>query len=449
MTLLRTIYEMLRLQVTGLPFLFLALPALLAVYHVLPQKLRPALLLAASLGLYYTGGHNLVPMLGSVGVDYLLLQLMRLFDADDKKRQLTVIASAAKSVSLLLWFGVRAEVLLQPHILGLAVYTLGGTSCLLDTCRREIPYEKNPLRFGLYCCFFGKLYAGPLLPYEEFSRQLEDTRLSLRDLCGGFGWLIEGLFKMKILGEGLYTLYGSTLALPDTALAAWLTVIAFAFAFYYMLSGFSDIAQGLGLLFGLAMPKNFYYPYQSRSVEDFVDRFNISVSGFFRKAVRIKLPGRQQTDRLPELINLLVLCILFALWFGISLSHLLWGVYLALFIIMERYLYPGLLKNAPVFFCRVFTLCIVLAGFTILIGTSPADSLQLVQTMFNFSNFADNHVLYLLSTNWLLLVVSCFFATNLINLLSVKLRRAAPKVSVALFAVIDAVILIGYVALRL
>lgn len=442
LTLLRTIYEMLQLQVTGLPFLFLILPVLLVIYYAMPVRLRPAILLAASLCLYYTGGHSLPLMLFSVLTDYLLQLLVR-FGQNEKIRKLLLGVSAVKTVALLVWSGMRAELYMQPQVLGLAVYTLCGTGCVWDVYRKEIPCEKNLIHFSLYCCFFAKLYAGPLLPYNAFADRLGEQPAA-QELLAGAGQFIEGLFKVAVLGGGLYALFGSASALPGTALAAWLAVFAFAFAFYYVLSGFSDIAQGLGALFGIRLPHNFYYPYQSQGVEDFVSRFNSSVSRFLQGI----FPQNRQQDKLMDGIRTLVVCSLWGMWFGVSLKHLFWGGYLAVFILMERYLYPKLMQNIPTLFCRLGTLCVVLAGFTLLMGETPFSGIYIVRDMFRFGNLFDTHVLYLLSTNWLLIVISCFFATSLVNRIFVRLRRVAPVMAMVLFGAADAVILVFYIALQ-
>lgn len=447
MTLMQTIYDMLRFQLSGLSFLFILLPLMLLVYYLFPPRMRPAVLLAESLLLYRFGElGSLSVMLLSVLADYLLLRLMESVDQSESRRRLCFWVALGKNLLLLVWFGALVRMRTLPVPIGLPVYTLSALNCLLGVYRRELPYERNIIRFALYCCFFPTLFAGPMYPYREYLEQLEAARLQTNRLLAGAGQLIQGAFKTAVFGGGLYSL--SQAAAPlDTALAAWLCVFSFAFAFYYMLSGLSDMAQGIGAMFGLTLPRGFYYPYQSRSVEDFSERFHITVGDFLRDLVRfVQGGGRTRTG---EIAGVLIVCSLMGLWFGFRLNYLLWGLYLGLFIVMERYVYPRLLENMPTLFSRAATLCVILASFTIFMGNTPAESVGLVSAMFSFEGMVDDKVLYLLTSNWLLLVLSCFFATNIVNLVVVKLRRVAPGPAAAVFGIIDLGILFIYLALNL
>lgn len=450
MTLIKTVYDMLRFQMTGLSFLFVLLPLMLLAYYLFPPRMRPGVLLAESLLIYHFGGlGNLQVMLLSILVDYLLLRLMEYLDGDERKRRLLLWASIVKNLALIIWVGllVQSRELPQQQI-GLTIYTLSAIGCLFAAYRRDIPYERNIIRFALYCCFFPKLFAGPRHPYERYTEELGAAALRPDRMLSGGGSFIQGAFKTAIFGGSLYNLSQSAAALSNTALAAWLHVFSFAFAIYYMLSGYSDMALGIGAMFGLTLPRNFYYPYQARSVGDFFERYHMTIGDFLRGAVTSGL-ARDPNRRRADILGILLTGMLFGLWFGMRPSYLLWGLYLALFIVMERYLYPVLLENIPTLFSRIATLCVVLAGFTIFLCDTPLESVWLITTMFSFGNLFDNQVLYLLTSNWLLLLLSCFFATNIVNLAVVKLRRAAPVFAGALFGVLDIVILVLFLALSL
>lgn len=458
MTLLQTIYEMYpghRLLLTDLAFFFVVLPLFLLVYYLAPQRMRPGVLLLESLWFYLQaepGG--LLLLTTSVAVDYAALRLMDRSDGDIRLRRLCLVVPVVKSLVLIGFYGAMAQVRVTPLILGLQVYTLSGLCCLLAAYRREIPCERNLIRFALYCSFFPKLYAGPLHSYSDYVGQLHEARLKPGEVLAGFGGFLQGAFKAGVLGGYLYRLHQDVSALqPVTALAAWMKVFTLAFSLYYLLSGLGDMARGVGAMFGLKLPGNFYYPYQSRNVEDFFDRFLITINGFIRGTVYAGLRDHRRRGKwdgaAADALNLLISGMLFGLWFGLRLNYLLWGAYLALFIILERYLYPRLLARVPTLFCRLGTLCVVLAGFTIFAGETPAESAALIRAMVDFSAPVNNQVLYLLSSNWLLLLASLFFATNLVNLAMVKLRRNLPRVAAALFGACDVGILILYLALSL
>lgn len=441
--------DILRFQLTGLSFLLVILPLLLLVYYLFPQRWRPAALLAESLLIYHFGAlGNIWVMLASIAADYFLLRLMDICDRDEGRRRICLLAAVGKGLLLLVWMGLYVRANNLPQLIGISVYTLSGFSCLAAAFRREIPCECDPVRFALYCSFFPKLYAGTMHPYGDYVRQLREVHLHPGNMLTGAGQAIQGAFKAAVFGSGLFGVSQAAAVLPPTALAAWLRVFAFAFAFYYVLSGYSDMAQGIGAMFGLSIPRNFYYPYQSRNVQDFFARFHITVSTFLRDVFRWVLGG-WKNRRAADMVGTLLTCILVGAWFGMRASYLLWGAYFALLIVLERYLYPKLLENIPTLFCRIGTLCLVLAGFTIFLVDNPLESLGLVRTMFSFGDLLDDSVLYLLTSNWLLLLLSCFFATNAVNLAVVKLRRAAPAFAAALFGLIDLAVLVLYLALSI
>lgn len=450
MSQLASIYGALPIALTQLSFLFVILPVFILAYYITPQRFRPWTLLAASL-IFYSMAQwgNLLPMCASVVADYAALRIMAAFDHNQQVRRGCLAFSVVKNLGIIVYFGALVEMTSAAPLLGVQLYTLSAMGCVLAVYQRQLPYVRSIVRFGVYCCFFPALYAGPLLLYQELDSQLGGTTLRISRVLEGMGQLVGGVLKTAILGGQLYALYGAIRKLPEvTALSSWATVFCVAFALYFMLSGFGDMAGGIGAMFGLALPRNFYYPYQSRSVADFFDRFNITVSRYIRRTVYLPLQ-EGKNGPLADALNILVVGILMGLWFGLRLNYLVWGAYFALFIVLEKHVYPRLLKTIPTLFCRVGTLCIVLASFTIFLEDSLLKSMELIRSMLDFSRLFDDGILYLLSSNWLLLVLSCFLATNCVNLVAVKFRRAAPALAGIVLGLVDGAILVVYVALVL
>lgn len=450
MTLLQTVYESLRLQLTGLSFMFMVLPVFLFLFYVVPGRARPAVLLVLSLGYYLLAEPgNLPVMLGAVAGNYAVLRLMERFDHDETARRICVGVAAVGNILVIIYCGTVAQVRMLPQVLGLQVYTLSALSAVIEAYRRETGYERSIIRFGLYCCFFPKLYAGPLVTCGDFTAQIGKGKLEVLPVLEGLGQFVEGAFKTAVIGSSLFALYRELQKLAAaevTALSSWCTVFCVAFALYFMLDGFSDMAQGLGAAFGFRLPRNFYYPYQSRNVQDFFERFNITVHAFLRRTVYTALAGARNGP-LADALNILVVGMLAGLWFGLRINYIAWGAFLALFVILERYVYPGLLKSIPTLFCRLGTLCVVLASFTIFLGDSLRGSVGLVRSMFDFGNLYNDQILYLISSNWLLLLISCFFATNATSLVVTKFRRNAPRLATAVLGAADFCILVLLLAL--
>lgn len=447
MTLMETFYGTFAILPSSFSFVLVILPLFLLIYYLVPLGLRPYVLLGESLFLYWWTGPALLWAVLSVALDYLALRILERLDGKPRLRRLCLFLAILKGAALLLFLGLSAQRQHSFYAWGIPVVAFSGMSCLIDAYRREIPCERNPGRFALYCLFFPKLYAGPLVGYEAFTCQLNRLELHPRAVLEGAEQFVQGVFKMSVLGYMLFQMYQDVRNLQEvTALSAWLEVFVHALALYFLLSGFSDMAKGMGGMYGIKLPQNFYYPYQSRSVEDFYDRFNITVGNFVRRYVYESWKGAG-----PVLDRLLVLAtgILAGLWFGIRANYLLWGVYLALFVLLERHLYPALLQNAPLLFRRLGTLCVVLASFTIFVGETPAQSAALIRAMFRFSAPADEQVLYLLSSNWLLMVLSCFLATNIINLGITQFRRALPRASAWVLGAVNLGILVLYMMLNL
>lgn len=447
---LQTIYQPGQLQFTSLAFLFVVLPVFLLAYYLLPTRFRPGVLLVESLLLCWMVQRPYLGIIAFVVVtDYAILRLLVRLDDRPRGRKWCMGASAAKALAVILWMGGLSQIQSLPQALGVQVCVLSALSCVWDVYRGEIPPPRGPLPFVLYCIFFPRLPTGPLLPYGDFAAQLDKVTLQVGKVFIASGVFIQGALKTAVIGAELFTLYG-TLATLDgvTALSAWCQVFTLAFSLYFMLSGYSDMARGLAGMFGITLPANFYYPYQSRSVTDFFDRFNISVGRFLYTTVYRSL-GEEGGGPLSHSLNLLTVGMLGGLWFGVRLSYLVWGLYLAAFVVMERYLYPKVMERAPTLLGRVMTLGVVLSSFTIFSGDSLTESVQLIRHMFQLNNLVDQQILYLLSSHWLLLIISCVFATNAVDLITVKFRRAAPQLAAAVMAVINCGVLVAYLMLMM
>ncbi|WRS27088.1 MBOAT family O-acyltransferase [Oscillospiraceae bacterium MB08-C2-2] len=442
------------MTLTSISFGLVFLPlAVLAVWGT-PPSWRQRTLLVLSLAFFLLAEPWSLPMaITSILLDFGAVRLMAQKGSDRRWRRFCMWFSVIKNIIMLAVSGALQQLYGAGMPFGLVVYTLTAMAAVVDMYKEEIPCETDLGRFALTCLFFPKMFAGPLVEYRQFSLQMGDIRLKGAKRMWGLGQYIHGMAKNAVIAVALQKIYLSICGFQTadiTVLSTWSMVLALAFTTYFSLSGFSDMAVGLGRVFGLELPKNFYYPYQARTVEDFFDRFNITVSAFVRKYVYFNLDA-DQNGVIATCLNLLVVGLLTGLWFGLRINYMLWGAYLAAFIMMEKFLFPKVFDFIPTLFSRIYAFCVVLSSFTIFAGDSLTQTGIFIRRMFGFGGVGlyNTKILYLLSSNWLILVISCFFATNMADLIMTWLRKTAPRLSQMIMAVVDFGILCYVAALLL
>lgn len=452
MSPLQYLHGMPPMNLSSLSFIYVLLPVCLFLFYLAPKSLRPAVLLASSLGFYaFSQPEYLWLPTACVLADFVLLRGMYAAAGKPRLRGVLFGICLLKNIGLIVYFGALMQIKLLYPPLGLTVACVSGIYAALSAYRSREAYLCGIIPFSVYALFFPRLYAGPLVPYEEFAGQLGGLEYRPAGILTGFGCFIEGVFKYAVIGRGLFALYASIrLISADDAslLSAWTLLLSFSLSLYFTFSGLCDAARGIAGMFGFVLPQNFYYPYQSRSVTDFTERFNMTVMRFLKRVVYVPLQSGRK-DALSDVLSTLAAGMLAGIWFGMRVNYLVWGAVLALFVLAEKYLYPGLLKRLPTLFCRGYALCAVLLGFTIFAGDSLSQSLGYIARMFDFTVFYNDRILYLLSSNWLLLAAGCFFATNITNLLTAAMRKASPKISLAVFGAADFLILVFFTALSL
>ena len=452
-------YQWPHMSLISISFLYLFLPLSVAFYYLLPYRFRPAALLAIScVFLALAQPWCLPPIIAGIVTDLIIIRLMARFDTNDKLRCRLMQLSVVKNLLVIFLTGALFETGRTPLFLGMTICLISSLDAVISFYRREQQYEPGTgiIPFALHCMFFPRLYAGPVQPYREFAMQLTQIHFNLRNLFIGVGQLAQGGLKITLFGYQFLALrqrlIETTLATPSL-LSLWGSSLLFAFALYYTLSGFSDMAQGVGAIYGIFLPQNFYYPYQSRSVTDFFERFNMTGTAFLRRNVYWPLKGGEaaKPNVISDFLYLLLCGMLVGLWFGLKSSYMLWGVFMMSFIALERHVYPRILRFLPTLFCRVGTFLLALAGFSLMSAKNPVAGLKALADMLGLGGLPlyDNGTLYIFSTNGALLLIGLFFCTNLINIILLWLRKNIPlmadlllcAVNVILFAILTAVLL--------
>ena len=447
-------------------FIFLFLPAVLIGYYLLLRgmKARNALLLAASLVFYAWGEPVYVLlMLLSIAVNYAFGRLL-----ERREHSKTLLAAAVIfNLGLLFYFkylnfavdnlnallGTRLSVPRLALPIGISFFTFQAMSYVIDVYRGTAPVQRNVLSLGLYISFFPQLIAGPIVRYNSIAAQIEERRVTPEDFQAGVCRFIEGFAKKIILANNLSLAAERAFALAgageiSTAMA-WLGSLAYTFQIFFDFSGYSDMAIGLGRMFGFRFEENFRYPYLSRSVSEFWNRWHISLGRWFRDYVYFPLGG-SRVDKGKLLRNLFVVWLLTGVWHGAAWQFIVWGLGYGLIISLEKL--TGFPRN-----CRskllsaAYALCtflIVNAGW-VLFGAQdlPAALLQL-RAMLGFGGAPDRTAAFYWQEYWPLFLAAAFFSTPLLRKLLARLRPSpALEIGRALLYMLLFVVSVSYLAM--
>jgi len=276
---------------TTLSFVFVFLPLSILLFYVAPKPLKTAVLLLVSL-LFYTmlDPTNLLLMLLSITYDYLMAFLILKAKKDVSMRKLPMMACVLKNLALVLVFGLQQEIFHIEMPLGLMVYSLTSMGYVIDVYRGDEPFEKNWLNFALFCTFFGKIVVGPLVQYGDMRQDILQRKPSLTSVGNGLILFVSGLAKQVVLAGSAEEIIGMLQVIPQESLSivsTWLLVLSFTFKLYFTLSGYCDMARGLAQIFSMRLPESYHYPFQSRTVSDFFNRFNITVTQYTNRYVTL------------------------------------------------------------------------------------------------------------------------------------------------------------------
>ncbi|HTI40070.1 MAG TPA: MBOAT family protein [Vicinamibacterales bacterium] len=365
-------------------FLFLFLPLLLAIYFALPSRgmSRNVLLLAASTLFYATGAGSFTWLiLGLIAFNYAAAR------AVDQRRDgragrwilraaiaadLTVLAIfkyadfTVRNVNTL-WAALGRSVFPLPHVLlpiGISFFTFHAISYVVDVYRRDATAQKRPIEAGLYLLLFPQLIAGPIIRYREIADQLQTRVVVPTGFAAGVKRFVVGLAKKVLVANVVAVPADAIFGMPTaelTAAHAWLGAICYTLQIYFDFSGYSDMAIGLGAMFGFRFPENFNYPYIATSVQDFWRRWHMSLSRWFRDYVYVPLGGNRVSAG-RTYVNLIAVFFLCGLWHGASWTFVAWGLYHGVFLVIER-LRRRNAASAPSGVAHVYTLLVVTVGW--------------------------------------------------------------------------------------
>ncbi len=369
---------------SSLVFLFAYLPLTLAAYYIVPLKWRNIVLLLLGLVFYGWGEPvYIIIMFVSIAIDYTHGMLVSKCKKKGNIRgaKLAVFSSVFFNLALLVFFkyfdffantlnAIGLDFIKPLGIalpIGISFYTFQTMSYTIDVYRGDADVQKNIASFGMFVTLFPQLIAGPIIKYKEVAEQIDERSHTVDRFASGIATFCAGLAKKVLIANNVGALWDTVIASDLATLGApmaWLGIIAYAFQIYFDFSGYSDMAIGLGRMFGFEFIENFNYPYISRSITEFWRRWHISLGSFFREYVYIPLGGNRKG--LPrQMLNMLVVWALTGFWHGASWNFLIWGLWFFVFLAIEKLVGLGRLEKIPSAIRLVGTLLVVLLGWVL------------------------------------------------------------------------------------
>lgn len=410
-------------------FLCVYLPLVLLGYYICPKKGRNLFLLIVSLVFYAWGEPKYVfLMIFSILVNYIFGRLMDKNRGRQKRMKLLLVLSVVIDLGLLsvfkytdfiitnvnAIFGSSFDLLNIALPIGISFYTFQAMSYTIDVYRNDVRVQKNLIDFGMYITMFPQLIAGPIVRYADVQDQLAERSVTTADFSEGVMRFVVGLGKKVLLANQMGAVWSEIYALGGdvSALMAWTGAIAYTFQIYFDFSGYSDMAIGLGRMFGFKFPENFRYPYQSVSITDFWRRWHITLSTWFKEYLYIPLGGNRY-GLARQALNLLIVWSLTGFWHGAGWNFVMWGLYYFVILFIEKLFLLKALDKLPKLFRHVYALLLIVIGWVIFASDDVSVLLPYLGSMFGANGAVGGMDVYTLFTKAVLIVICCVASTEL------------------------------------
>lgn len=419
---------------SSLLFMFVFLPLIIFIYYISPRFLRNLILIIASL-IFYAWGEPIYIgiMLFTAVFDFTNGLLIEKFREKKSISRMVLIGSLTVNLGILSFFkyyGFFASNINSffhlnlafsnlPLPLGISFYSFQSMSYVVDVYLGKVKAQKNVIVYGTFVTMFPQLVAGPIVKYVDISKQIEKRKESLNLFGEGAELFILGLAKKVLLGNNIGALWSTIKALPMTEIStasAWIGIISFTFQIYFDFSGYSDMAMGLGKMFGFHLVQNFNYPYTSKSITEFWRRWHMSLGSWFREYVYIPLGGNR-SGRIKQYRNLFVVWFLTGLWHGANWNFIFWGLYFGAFVTIEKIFLLKWLNNKPTFISHVYTILVVIVGWVFFEFENMIQGISFLKIMFGIGtySFVDSRAIYYLYTNIILFVILAICSTPILK----------------------------------
>lgn len=410
-------------------FLCVYLPLVLLGYYICPKKGKNLFLLIVSLIFYAWGEPKYVfLMIFSILVNYVFGLLMDKHRENKKRLKLLLAISVIIDLGLLSVFkytdfiitninsvfGAGFDLLNIALPIGISFYTFQAMSYTIDVYRDDVRVQRNLIDFGMYITMFPQLIAGPIVRYSDVQDQLAERNVTTANFSEGIMRFVVGLGKKVLLANQMGAVWTQIYALGGdiSALMAWTGAAAYTFQIYFDFSGYSDMAIGLGRMFGFKFPENFRYPYESVSITDFWRRWHITLSTWFKEYLYIPLGGNRR-GLARQALNLLIVWTLTGFWHGAGWNFVMWGLYYFAILFIEKLFLLKALDKLPRLFRHAYALLLIVIGWVIFASDDVSVMLPYLGSMFGANGALGGMDVYTLLTRAALMVICCVASTEL------------------------------------
>jgi len=432
-------------------FIYYFLPLLLLIYFIVPNKYKNLILLIFSLIFYFLGEPKyIIILILSCIINYIISKQIE----KNKHRKLYLIISLIYNIGNLLvfkytdFFIQNINNILNTNIpylyiimpIGISFYTFQIIGYIIDVYNQKHKSSKNLLNFMTYVCLFPQLVAGPIVRYSTIEEELTNRTHNFENFSNGIKRFVIGLSKKVLLANVLGEFTKSFIT--ETILSSWLKPIAYTLQIYFDFSGYSDMAIGLGLMFGFKFLENFNYPLIASSITDFWRRWHISLSSWFRDYVYIPLGGNR-VSKLKWIRNLFVVWFLTGFWHGASWNFIIWGLYFGIILVIEK-LYTGKYLEKTKIIKYIYSFIIIVISFLIFNSTTTTEIFNSLKNMFCLNNipFTNQETIYYLKSYLILLIISFISATPLLKNTISKIKNTKYKIIIDILEPITYIILL-------
>ena len=422
---------------TSISFLYYFLPALIIIYFITPKKYKNIILLIASLLFYFYGEPKYVfLMIAEIIIAYIGAILIDKYKNQSKNILITTLFI---HVFLLIIFkytdfiiqtindisNANIKLLNIALPIGISFYTFQIISYIIDVYNGKVNVQKNIIKLATYVSLFPQLVAGPIVRYQTVEKELDDRVHSFNNFAYGIRRFTIGLAKKVLIANALGELCSKAFLVDEkTVVFFWIFGISYMLQLYFDFSAYSDMAIGLGRIFGFHFPENFNYPYISKSITEFWRRWHISLSTWFKDYVYIPLGGNRD-GKYKQIRNILIVWLLTGIWHGANWTFLIWGLLFGIILIIEKIFLNKFMEKLPSFIRRIYVLFIVMILFIIFNSDNMSVALTNIKGLFGMNGevFINDYTLHYLKSYLPLLIISLFGATPFIKILIDKLRK--------------------------
>ena len=432
-------------------FIYYFLPILLIIYFIVPSKYKNLVLLIFSLIFYFLGEPKyIIILLLSCFINYYLSKLI---EKHNHSKLYLIIAIIYNVGNLLVFkytdffisninnlFNIKIPYMYLIMPIGISFYTFQTLGYIIDVYNKKHKSAKNLINFMTYVCLFPQLIAGPIVRYSDIENELVNRTHSFSKFSEGIKRFIIGLSKKVLLANVLGEFTKSLVT--ETILSSWLKPIGYTLQIYFDFSGYSDMAIGLGLMFGFKFLENFNYPLISSSITDFWRRWHMSLSSWFRDYIYIPLGGNR-VSKLKWIRNLFIVWFLTGFWHGASWNFIIWGLYFGIILVIEKLFIGKHLEKTKVF-KHIYSLIIIVISFLIFNSNTTNEIFTSLKNMFYINNleFINQETLYYLKSYLVLLIVAIISSTPLIKNIISKIRNTKANIIINILEPITYILLL-------